>query len=466
MLWEKQEMKNNKLLVLGLLWSSYAMAADVVPTQFKAFETDLARPELQLKDPYSYRLGINFVEGHKYVLHPVGSDLEDASSIRRELNLSLRLPFQLETGLALYDSQQATSDRLTAVFGDVKHKSQHLGGAIWARYHLIQSERLSSSVVLQYEAGTADKASFHQASQDKTGLAIHVDGSPLAYTQVGAFLGMTRREDESFRGSRLNDEILYGARISAGLPMVQVFGETQIRILPWKTVTQDKDMYSSRLYELGLSGKYRDLTMQASAFIPTTRRYVGVPERGFHISVQMMFGKGSSPAPEAPAPLDPTDRPAINPKDEAAPVNSTQSIDSFDELKSDVKEEGLGAIPVFKDDLEKGRDDKKAAETLTLPGADEFQKFEEEQAAESKRPESANERAEREYKAQIENDKKLESAKAKQEISNKDAERIRLLQEIEAEEREAHRSAKEIEKELNQYTLPDSDDLNWSGLSK
>lgn len=463
-------MKSPKLLVLGLLWSSYAIAADVVPTQFKAFETDLARPELQLKDDYSYRLGINFVEGHKYVLHPAGEKLEKASSIRREINLSLRLPYKLETGLALYDSQQATSDQLTAVYGNVKHKSQHLGGALWARYHLIQSEKLSSSIVLQYEAGSADKASFHQASQDKTGLAIHVDGSPIAYTEVGAYLGLTRRQDESFRVSRLNDEMVYGARLSVGPEAVKAFAETQIRDLPWKSANQKTDTVTSRQYEIGLSGQYRDLRMQASSFVPTSSRFVGVPERGFKIAVQMMLGKTASTAskelePEVKAPLAPMDKAPINPKEEPAPA-TTESIDNFDSIKSDVKEEGLGAIPVFKDELEKSKDDKKAAETLTLPGADEFQKFEEQQTVESKSPESATEKAERAYQAQIENDKKLKSAKAEQEISSADAERARLLKEIEAEEREIHGSAQDIEKELKQYTLPDNDDVNWTGLSK
>jgi hypothetical protein len=461
-------MKNQKLLVLGLLWSSYASAADVVPTQFKAFETDLARPELQLNDSYSYRLGINYVEGHKYVLHPVGSDLEDASSIRREFNLSLRLPFQLEAGAALYDSQQGSSDRLAAIYGDVNHKSQHLGGAIWARYHLIQSEKLSSSIVLQYERGTADKASFHQASQDKTGVAIHVAGSPFAYTQAGAFLGMTRRQDESFRGSRLNDELLYGTRISIGQPYLQVFGETQVRMLPWKTSTNDKELHASRAYEFGISGNYNDVSVQASAFIPTTRRYVGVPERGFHLSVQLMLGKKSSTSTVAvsssPAPLaDSTTRPALKGEEEKA-APEVQSIDDLNVIKSNVKEEGLGQIPVFEDRLEKTKEDMKAADTLTTPGADEFQKWDEQQTAESQRKETATERAEREYKAQIANDAKLEKAKAAQEIDSKQAERERLLKEIEAEERDARDTKGDIEKELNEYTLPDRDDVNWNGL--
>lgn len=464
-------MKNQKLLVLGLLWSSYATAADVIPTQFKAFEADLARPELQLNDPYAYRLGINFVEGHKYVLHPIGSDLEDASSIRREFNLSLRLPYQMEVGAALYDSQQATSDRLNAVYGDVKHKSQHLGGAIWARYHLIQSEKLNSSIVLQYEPGTADKASFHQASQDKTGVAIHVAGSPFAYTQAGAFLGMTRRQDESFRGSRLNDEVLYGTRISVGQPYVQVFGQAQVRMLPWKTPEHGKEMHASRAYEFGISGNYKDVSLQASAFIPTTRRYIGVPERGFHLSVQMMLGKKASasaletqasPAPLAPL-ADPASRPALKGEEEKE-APKVQSIDDLNVIKSDVKEEGLGQIPVFEDKLEKTKEDMKAAETLTSPGADEFQKWDDQVTAEGKRTETPTERAEREYKAQIANDAKLEKAKAAQEINTKQAERERLLKEIEAEERDARDAKGDIEKELNEYTLPDRDDVNWNGL--
>ncbi len=451
-------MKTEKFLFLTLLWSSSVMAADVVPSQFKAFETDLARPELQLKDVYSYRLGINFVEGHKFVLHPKNEHLEDASSIRREFNVSLRLPYKMETGLAVYDSQQATSDQLTAVYGDVKHKSQHLGAAFWARYHLIQSDKISSSVVFQYEAGTADKASFHQASQDKSGLAVHVDGSPLAYTQMGAYLGFTRRKDESFRISRLNDELIYGVRLSAGPSIVQAFADIQIRDLPWKSSDQQKHNVTSRQYEIGLSGQYRDLRMQASSFIPTTNRYVGVPERGFKIAVQWMLGQSSKRSSNEPAR-------GIEANDATAPA-VTQSIDSFDAIPSDVKEEGLGAIPVFKDEDGKVSNDPEAEETLTVPGSDEFQKFEAEQSADSKRPESASERAEREYQAQMKNDKKLESDKEIEKISSADAERARILEAIDADERVLHGSAKDIEKELNQYTLPDSDEVNWNGLNK
>ena len=43
-----------KILSLGLFLAGSAQAADLVPTQFKAIETDLARSELQLDAPYSF----------------------------------------------------------------------------------------------------------------------------------------------------------------------------------------------------------------------------------------------------------------------------------------------------------------------------------------------------------------------------------------------------------------------------
>ncbi|RYZ78250.1 MAG: hypothetical protein EOP04_30075, partial [Proteobacteria bacterium] len=262
-------MKKQTILMLSLLSSSLAHAADLVPTQIKAIETDLARADLKLQDEYAYRLGLNFVQGRRYSLDPTRSDVESSSNIRREINFSLMLPMSIETGVALYDTQQASAQGAT-----VKHKSQKVGGALWARYHLIQNESLNSSVILQYEPGTADRNSFHQASQDKTTFAVHLDGSPFAYTQAGVYLGASTRKDESFRGSRLNNEILYGTRVSLGNESMQVFGDAQFRSLSVDTNGSTSDK-TSRLYEAGISVKYGDIGFQASSFIPTTERYFG-----------------------------------------------------------------------------------------------------------------------------------------------------------------------------------------------
>lgn len=453
-----------KTLLFGLLAATSAEAADLVPTQFKAIETDLARSELQLDNPYALRVGLQFVEGHRFLLHPSSSGTEDASSIRRELNLSLMLPYRIETGIALYDSQQATGDLPTEIYGQVDHRAQKMGGALYARYHLVQSEGLRSSILLQFEPGTADKSSFHQASQDKTGLAFALDATPIDYLQVGAFLGLTKRKDEKFRDSRLNDEVVYGARFSAGPKAFKLFGDMQIRSLPWRTTERGDTMHTGRSYEVGLAGSYKDFNIQASKLVPTTERYVGVPERGFKISVQYLIGKtpSKSQAPEkSPSPKALEKSEGETPSKAQAPV---KSIDSFEGMGTDVQSEGLGAIPVFRDELPTTIPQFKATETLASPGSDEFEKWESTRVAESKRAETPQERAEREFRSQLERENVNSEKSAARIKDNEPSEQERLLKEMEAEEAKALESADDIEKELNQYTLPSADETSWNGL--
>lgn len=466
-----------KSFLFGLVAAaSTAHAADIVPTQFKAIETDLARSELQLDAPYSMRFGLNFAEGHRYLLHPSAHANEDSSSIRREYTFSLMLPLRIETGFALYDSQQGADES----YGEVPHKAQKLGGAIYARYHLVQSEGLRSSILLQYEPGSADKNSFHQASQDKIGFVVAVDGTPVDYLQVGAYLGLTKRKDEKFRASRLNDEVLYGLRLSAGPDSVKLFGDMQIRSLPWKTIERGDTMQTGRHYEIGLAGSYKDFHIQASRYIPTTERFVGEPERGFKISVQYVLGKSSRSSmkdlekneaqPESPETLDKIEEKLEqDDKAPAAPAAGTQtpaSNDSFDTMSSDVKEEGLGAIPVFQSEQPKaGTDELKTnSEVIEAPGKDEFEKWDATQDAESKKAETPTEKAEREYREQLAKEKTDAAVAAEETKSKEQLEKERLLKELEDEEKKTRESAADIEKELNQYTLPGPDETNWDGL--
>ncbi len=463
-------MKSQNLLLLGLMWSSAVNAADVLPTEFKAFDIDLARPELKLNNPFAYRLGINFVEGHNYVLHPIAKNVEDSSSIRREFNASILLPFSIETGLSLYDSQQASSDSPHAIDGDGDHKSQHLGGAIYGRLRLTQSENLNTSILVQYEPGTADRSSFHQASQDKSGIAFHIDGSPFAYTQAGFFIGATRRKDEKFRTSRLNDEILYGTRVSVGSPALQIFTESQMRSMPWKSANSAKSMPTSLSHEIGFSGNYQDVSAQASLLIPTGSRNVGVPERSFQIALQMMLGKASSKAAASVPPAESDDGASIkalpsSPKPLAPPAE-TESGAVFENLKTGGQDEGLGEIPIFQDEIEKTKNGDRPAAVINAPGSDEFEKWDEQVSSENKRSETATEKAEREYRAQLAHEKKVEKVKSEQAMSTQEAERLRLINEMDKDERETRKSAKQIEDELNEFTLPDRDEVNWNGLTK
>jgi hypothetical protein len=463
-----------KSLVLGLMLSGSAQAADVVATQFKAIETDLARSEVQLEDAYSMRVGVNFVEAHRFLLHPDSRATENASSIRRELDFSLLLPGRVELGAALYDSQQAQSSEADALYGSINRDKQNLGGAIYARYHLIQSEGLRSSILVQYEPGTADRSSFHQPSQDKTGLAFAIDGSPNDYLQLGAYLGMTRRKDERFRFSRLNDEVIYGARVNSGIKEVKAFADMQVRSLPWRTAARGDTLQTGRHYEIGLAGALHDVNVQFSKYVPVNERFVGEPERGFKISVQYVFGKPRSDSKEiddAEKILENIDEGDLG-RESSAPASTlvpdaqpkAESDDDPGSLTTDVKDEGVGAMPIIKDDLPKERPVEAVPSAIQSAGTDEFQKWEKEQDLQGRRPETETERAEREYREQLAKDKATSETHA---VETKTAEQIakeRLLKEMEAEEKNALESADEIEKELNQYTLPGPDETNWNGL--
>ncbi len=457
---------SKSFLTVGLLLTGTANAADLVPTQFKALETDLARSELRLDTPYSYRLGLNFAEGQRYLLHPNAAKTEDSSSIRRELSFSLMLPYRIETGIALYDSQQATSKET------LEHKKQKLGGAVYARYHLVQSEGLHSSIVVQFEPGTADRQSFHQASQDKTGIMFAIDGTPSDYFQMGAYIGLTKRRDEKFRASRINDEVLYGTRFSAGIDSLKAFADMGIRSLPWRTLARGETMHTGRHYEIGLQAAYKDLVLQASKYVPTEEKFVGEPERGFKISLNYVIGKSRTESKEtqetSPEPIEKqgeekSEKAPSEPTSEADKA-ATTSVDSFDAMKSDVKDESLGAIPIFKDELPKSSTEIKSSDVLSAPGSDEFEKWEKTQAAEKARSETASEKAEREYREQLAKEKLDAEKAAKDAKSGELSDKERLLKEIEVEEKKAQESAGDIEKELNQYTLPGADEVNWNGL--
>lgn len=450
-----------RVFLVGVMTAGTANAADIVATQFKAIETDLARSELQLDAPYSMRFGLNFAEGHRYLMHPSTQNVESSSSIRREFNFSLMLPASIEAGVSLYDNQEGSS-------ANVPHKSQKLSGAVYARYHLIQNEGLRSSITLQYEPGTSNRNSFHASSQDKIGLVAAVDGTPIDYLQVGAYLGMTKRQDERFRFSRINDEVLYGLRVSTGPENVKVFADMQIRSMPWKTLDKGDTMQTGRHYEIGLQGSYRDIHLQVSKYVPTTERYVGVPERGFKISLNYVLGKSNRPnkmqdleKTESPETLEKIEQSLE--KDTVAPP--PKSIDSFDELNSDNKEEGLGAIPIVDQDLPAGSDDiNRNPSALEAPGKDEFEKLDATKAAESQQPETATEKAEREYRDQIARDEANTKTKEAQAKSDEKLEQERLTQELLDDEKKIRESAADIEKELNQYTLPGPDETNWDGL--
>ncbi|RZA18903.1 MAG: hypothetical protein EOP10_20360, partial [Proteobacteria bacterium] len=399
-------------LLFGLILSNSAHAADVVATQFKAIETDLARSELQLEIPYSMRVGFNFVEGHRFLLHPNARSTEDNSSIRRELDFSLMLPHRFEVGVSLYDSQQAQSEEADALYGSVEHKKQSLGGALYARYHLVQSEGLRSSIILQYEPGTADRSSFHQASQDKTGLAFSVDGSPTDYLQLGAYLGMTRRQDEKFRSSRINDEVLYGMRVNAGPEQLKAFADIQIRSLPWRTLARGDTMQTGRHYEIGLAGSYKDFNVQFSKFIPQNDHYVGESERGFKISLQYVIAKKKTEVKEieeAEKALekDVNDEEAVAPAAEPAPAPALEekSEESLESLTTEIKDEAPGAIPVIKDELPQTKTQELMPASVQSSGTDEFEKWDTEQSKQSQRAETPTERAEREYREQLAKDK-------------------------------------------------------------
>ncbi|MBC7660673.1 MAG: hypothetical protein H7249_13340 [Chitinophagaceae bacterium] len=444
-------MKHSYLLMLSFLSSSVALAADLVPTQFKVLETDLARSELKLTTPYAYRLGLSYDLGRRYILEPMSSNLENATAIRREANFGLMLPLNIEVGASLYGTQENSAS--------VAKTQSSIGGAAWVRYHILQSDSFDSSILAQYEPGVGGKDRFNQLSGARTSVALHVDGSPFVYTQAGLFVGGSSRGDEYYRGSRYNSEMIYGTRVSVGVDAFRLFGEAEVRSIPGKLENGSTVTKNSRQFEAGFSLKRGSLAFQLAADIATKKVDFGVPDHGYHAGVQWMF--------DAPPVSKPITREFRRSEPEVAPKSNIKSIDNFDALHSDADDQKLGAIPIINDETPRSkRTAKGGAETLTLPGADEFQKWDAEAAAQKNRPETAAEKADKVYRLQVAQEKKAKELKAKKDQLAAQAEKARISKEQDLDSPQAKESAADIDKELNQYTLPDRDDVTWNGLNK
>lgn len=443
------------LALAGLSFSSVAQGADIVPSSLYPVQDDLARPYLRLQNDWDLRIGAGFSEAERYVLNPTSRDAVESSSVRRSVNATLRLPLRFELGLMGFDGEEATAEEVENLFG--ANNGKHSGGAVWLRNYLIQSETFSTAIVLQHEPGSSDRRSFHTPSQDKTSLAFTVDYSPSAYAHLGAYFGGTTRNKERYYGKRLNDEILYGTRLAVGPSMIQLFADVEARAMPWKTAEGKTSYRMSQQYEAGLAANWRSLSFQASTYFPSTERFPGVPERGFSFAVQYNFGKGSSGAG--------SDAPVKASKNES--VTTIKSQDNLEDLSSPTQEQELAPLNTLPDAQAEITRDNKPLDPINTTEEDEFQKWDQKASQEAKLSgtETDRERMERELAAQAALEKRNEEAKAVADAKAQAAEEARMNAEWEAEMNLSRSQQRDIENEINQYTLPDGEDVNWNGLN-
>lgn len=451
------------LALTGLALSSWAQAADIVPTVIYPVQEDLARSYLRLQNDWDLRLGFGFSEAERFVLNPTSRDAVDSSSVRRSITATLRLPKKFELGLVGTDGEESTSSEIENIFG--KNDGKKTGAAIWLRSYLVQTETFSTAIVAQFEPGMGNRRSFDTPSQDKTSLALTVDYSPSAYAHLGAYVGGSTRNKEKYFGKRLNDEILYGTRLAAGPSLFQLFVDAEFRAMPWKTETGSTNYRMSQFFETGIAANYKSLSFQASTFVPGKERFIGIPERGFSVSVQYVIGKTSSSASEASkSPAPKADAPKAGDKEAAPAIKSQDNLEDLITPSQDQELAPLGSLPDTRAEMIR---DTKPVAPITTSDPDEFQKWEELSTKEAKlrNVESATERKEREFRAQAIQEKKDEEAKALADAKAQADEAAKMDAEWEKEMNPSSKTKKEIEKEINQYTLPDGDEVNWDGLN-
>jgi hypothetical protein len=360
-----------------------------------------------------YRLGLEYGQSH---------DESDRQFIQRRLNLAIGLPAQWEFGLGLIDAQEPAVD----------HGSKPLGGQAWLRWNMVQSSLFSAAVTLQYQPGYSTDESLYQASQDRTTLGFDASVQPWTWFSAAVYASYSRRQDERFQSLRLGDETVAGARLSLGTVNYGIYGDALQRHLAAKNQdTRESRKLFAREWQAGLYAGTQDFQVKAFALIPDTHRYFGMPERGFGASFTMLIGGAS-------APVDPRD----NPGDALAAVEKADRENKAAEKMTEAE-----------------------IKVLETDELDEFQLLEKKMQDHARnQKESPAEKAEREMRQSLEAEKKLEAQKSL------DAEKARreaakaYHQRVQDREDAYQEYKDEVNEEVNQYALPDSDDLNWNGL--
>jgi hypothetical protein len=399
-------MKLNHLPMLGLLWAAAAPAADLSPNEMGAL---LQKP----LEPRVYLLGLDYIQAD--------SETEQCV-IKRQLNLAIGLPARFEFGFALLNIQEPVVD----------HSSKPLGGKVWVKWNMLQSSIINAAATLQYQPGLASEESLYQASQDRTSFGLDMSLTPFSWMEAAVYGNYSRRKDERLGTLILGDETVAGARLSFGTVNYGIYGDASQRHL-----TEETRKLFAREWEAGLYLGTDSVQLKTFALIPDTHRYFGVPERGFGASLTMTIGASS-----ADRPLDLRDQPG-------------------DALEATEKAERTALI-------EQKAQAPAAAEVkiLETKELDEFQLLEKKsQDAVKNQQETAAEKAERELRESLEAEKKIAAQKVLDEEKAR-REAAQAYQQRVQDDQDAYNEYKDdVNEEVNRYTLPDQEDLNWNGLT-
>jgi len=402
-------MKLIHLPVLCLVLASTAPAADLSPNKIGVL---LQKPLPSM----AYRLGLDYVQA---------DDEKEQRIIQRRLNLAIGLPAQTEFGFALLDTQEPAID----------HSSKPLGAQAWLRWNMMQSSWFTASAILQFQPGLSTSESAYQASQDRTSLGLDLNLEPWSWMSTAVYASYSRRQDERYKQLALSTETLAGARLTFGTENYGIYGEGSQRHLSAKNIeTTASQQLFAREWQAGLYLGSADLQIKAFALIPDTHRYFGMPDRGFGAAFTMVIGGSANKV------TDIRDQPG-----DALLV--TERADR--ELSAQQKVQAEPEIKVY--------------ETKEL---DEFQLLEQKSKKEAEnQQESPAEKAEREIRQSLEAEKKMAAQKVIEE-ENAKREAAQVWQRKVQDDDDAYREYKDdVEQEIDQYALPDKDDLNWNGLT-
>ncbi len=426
-----------------LLWlmASQAHAADIIPTSVVPIDRD---PFFAIERDGEWQVGLTFEEMQDLGVDPRVDSVQPSRAIRRGLHVSYAITSRLELGLGIRHHQdtnplsESPEDRMAT-------KSRPLSTAYWGRLHLLRSESVRASVLVQYEPRSGDSTSLHQVAQDKTTVSLELDYSPTSWLRAGVYGLGSRREDERYLDLRIGDEICYGARLSLGPKALHVFGEFGQRELHIKKVLENSEnawRVKGQWIRAGLGTRWDAYELSASVFVPTTERYFGVPERG--ITIASSFRLGASP---------PTPRVETR-TEKSSQWNGSQTAQApawtFPQADAPLRSKvpSGGAAPIESQD------------------PDEFQLFEQTLQEENRKGqvETPQEKAERELRELREQEKLQEAQQQAEEAQRLKVEQAQKARKLQDEIKEDRSYEKEIDDELNQYTLPDSEELNWNGL--
>lgn len=404
-------MKLIHLPVLSLLLAGTAPAADLSPNKMGAL---LQKP----LPSATYRLGLDFIQSE---------DEAEQRLIQRQLNLAVGLPAQFEFGLALLDIQEPAVD----------HSSKPLSGQAWLKWNMLQSSLFTASTTLQFQPGLSNRESRYQASQDRTSLGLDASMTPWSWMQAAVYANYSRRQDERWGPLSLGVETVAGARLTFGTVNYGLYGDALQRHLTAKNLeTEESRKLFAREWQAGLYFGTENIQLKTFALIPDTNRYFGMPERGFGASLTMIIGQGQQKS------VDLRDQPG-----DALLATEKADRDAAVEQKS-------------KDPIEA---EVKILETNEL---DEFQLLEKKaQEAAKNQQETPAEKAERELRESLEAEKKMaaqkviEDEKARREAAQAYQKRVQ-------DDEDAYKEYKDdVNEEVDRYTLPDQEDLNWNGLT-